>query len=55
VDDKAFNELLEAVREAGAYLRGEIPPERLEMIERDGIRTIRIKPLNPDRPPDPPT
>jgi hypothetical protein len=28
--DELFDELVESIREAGAYLRGEAPPERRE-------------------------
>jgi putative transcriptional regulator len=45
MDDKTFNELLEAAREAAAYLRGEIEiePSRIHFVGEPDPREIRAK------------
>lgn len=32
MNDKLFNELVESIKEAGAYLRGEQPPARITVV-----------------------
>ena len=46
MDEKTFAELIESIAQMGAYLRGEIPPERLRTVVSDGITRITI--LGPD-------
>ena len=45
MDDTAFNELLDAIREAGAWMRGEIdlPPERIHFVGEPDPREIRAR------------
>ena len=39
--DELFNELVESVKEAGAYLRGERPPARVSFVGEPDPRAIR--------------
>lgn len=39
--DELFNELVESVKEAGAYLRGEQPPARVSFVGEPDPRAIR--------------
>ncbi len=43
MDDKDFNELVESVKEAGAYLRGEAKPSRTFEFPDPEVRVIREK------------
>ena len=45
VEDAAFNELCDAIREAGAWMRGEIdlPPERIHFVGEPDPREIRAR------------
>lgn len=43
MDNNLFEELLQSVKEAGAIMRGEMPPSRVFVYEVSSIRQVREK------------
>jgi putative transcriptional regulator len=41
VKDELFNELVESIKHAGAYLRGEVAPARVTFVDEPDPRIIR--------------
>lgn len=43
MDNNLFEELLQSVKEAGAIMRGEMPPSRVFVYEVSSVRQVRKK------------
>lgn len=43
MDNNLFEELLQSVKEAGAIMRGEMPPSRVFVYEVSSVRQVREK------------